>query len=613
MSASHTTLETKSQPELKYPDPDDVLRDFHAAYAAPIIPIIEKFLNGPDGRSAEEFKQIESDFCDRFRHINESEEATIKEWLESPAFSQLKKNKPQYYIFEGMRCHFGLAAKYDLTGARELYSEVINYPLAQHYLAESYRTSCDENSVKAEQLFSQAVDAGFSRSYRGLGLIYWFDYRNSKKAKEYFSHAIRLANDAFSIVLKAKMSHADKDIIPSDEVLQTYVNATRKGSTVGLKYLARNFLEIDQVSAEKYFLALAERRFKEALWSLILILEARGGEENLRKAQEYLKKAADKEHAEANHFIAKNFLEAKDCKQAENYLIKAIKLSKGDVEYKSHQYLSELYRFGGNGVAKNIELAMFHARKEYERDSQEINKQRIVELFSEAPENPRVCYHAALALRHTKEKRFSAEFQKLLEAPPAVLNTCYEEAKDTPQILKTLIDENLILQILCVAETLTSAPYFTPNLVNMVIEYLGPISPFAFQIVKQEQTAKPLVTEMKTILSASSAFLNADKLKARMQAIEQAEQNQISATTAIEIALGISDQREEKSKDETVIPDAKVTDETAKLAVEKLKTVLTSCISLFGRAKFNARFVAIQDAEDKEISYQNALQKTLGI
>lgn len=642
MSASHTTIEeTKQEPALQFPDPDDVLKDFHAAYEPDIIPIIEDYLRGPDGRSEDEFRKVEYDFHFRMVALNKKEKKRVVDWYRREDYKSLKANEPQDCVFQGLLHYCGIIGPINYEDARFYFEKAGCEPLAQALLGYLYRygEGVEADVEKAKELCLQATKANCSVAWRLMAIIYLYGYKNSKKAAECYQQAARLSNWAAESGL-GKLFHVGSAAIPNAQALQHHVHAARQGSITGVYALAMHFYKkCEFITAEKYFLPLAERDDAASLLWLYEIFNKKSGEESIKKAKTFLRKAAELNEIYALEVLGEASFAAKEYKQAEAYFKKSIAFAFSGAIGNRHYRLYQIYRFGYGGIAKNYDLAAFHARQHV------ADLSNLGNLYSWEHDNPSVCYHAAVA---GQLHEIDIAFQCLLNSPVPALNKCYEEVKDTPYLLKAHISEPTVCQIIRADECLRTDTPLPGGLVNTVIEYIGPISPFALQVVKEEKIAKPLVAEMKKVLNISASVLADAKFQRRKMAIEFAEQNLMSVATALGFALEISKVEDKRffknlfemtgmdilftaeakpgshdliaktifeywGPNEAPVADAKEVVAHAQSAVAGMKTILTSCITLFGRTALNDRLVAIQNAEDKEVSYQDGLRKALGI
>ncbi len=234
-----------------------------------------------------------------------------------------------------------------------------------YYLGSGAEKDLEQARYWAQQAADQENNAG----YTILGLIY-YDEENYLFAKAYLEKGAQLGNNRAREAL-AEMYHEGKGVEKDAEKARAFLtDAIADGDEeakllLSLYNLKDNHNDLDAVahdeqsidSNDPIALLILSARYKEGM----------GVEQDLKKAFQLCKKAADMGYAPAQYDLASYYRHgqgtAKDDREAFNYLLKSAKQD-CDIAYGT---LSDCYYFG-RGTAVNYPEARYWAEKGVEKD-----------------------------------------------------------------------------------------------------------------------------------------------------------------------------------------------------------------------------------------------------
>ena len=194
-----------------------------------------------------------------------------------------------------------------------------------------------KNFKKAEEYYLKAVDKGNSGAMFNLALLYHNEYKDFKKAEEYYLKVVDQRHSSAMFNLALLYMNEYKDFKKAEEY---YLKAVDQGHSDAMNNLAMLYENEykDFKKAEKYYLKAVNEGHSDAMNSLGALYADE--HKDFKKAEEYFLKAMDKGDSGGMFnlgLLYKN--EYKNFKRAEEYFLKAVE--QDDSEAMSS--LGELY------------------------------------------------------------------------------------------------------------------------------------------------------------------------------------------------------------------------------------------------------------------------------
>ena len=236
-----------------------------------------------------------------------------------------------------------------------------------------------KNFKKAEEYYLKAVDKGNSGAMFNLALLYHNEYKDFKKAEEYYLKVVDQRHSSAMFNLALLYMNEYKDFKKAEEY---YLKAVDQGHSDAMNNLAMLYENEykDFKKAEKYYLKAVNEGHSDAMNSLGALYADE--HKDFKKAEEYFLKAMDKGDSGGMFnlgLLYKN--EYKNFKRAEEYFLKAVEQDDSEAmsslgalyadEFKDFKKAEEYYL---RAVDKGDSDAMFSLALLYENEYKDFKK-----------------------------------------------------------------------------------------------------------------------------------------------------------------------------------------------------------------------------------------------
>lgn len=670
-----TAEELKIIPKNKH---EEILDEFHSKYKTPIVEVFEDYLRGPAGRSADAFKKVSETLLFRAGYFNTQEKNQLRHWFKQSDLHLKSEDiyTAQDWIVYGIFYEQAIISpEENIKNAISCFEKGIQDPLAYILLGNCWLnpwgdpTLVEQNFAKATEYFELGKKSHEALALYGLGWKLRSE-ENYKEAMQHFLKSAELGN-VYALEFAGYFYYEGIGFKKNKTKAVAYFeDAARRGSGLALTKLGDyyHYRKQPQFVAMLYYAPAADRGCEWVFREMSEICSRRGGKENQEKSRDYTNKAAESGFSWALFKLATKAYEQADYKKAEDLYLKATNAKDGQYANVAHRILAKEYQKPGIFQKDiNLELAAKHTRlgcrNEYLFESD------TYELLLANEGNPNVCYHNGVVSRYhlaseKRQKSYQA-FTRVLNDPAVDINSLCAELKDTPYLLKPLIGEPAVLQVLTLAEVIKALPISAVEAI--VLEYAGPISSFALQVVKEEKMAASKLSEIKDVV-VSSRSLFTEPARARCEtAFDLVAENKMCRASAFEYVLNISEhsyemvfrtlfydvmelqlktakpedvfnigetilqyfnltalcfeecdrlEKLDKSSDEekeSKQDEHKESEILASRAITHMKGLLTGCDAMFGKTAVDRRLKAIAKAERKEINSVVAFKQIFGM